>query len=89
MRFAFDYAIPMIIDFQKDSCSRAKRAGHIAWTPPSLNNTVVFLGGNEGNEANWDAEIWPGDVSMVWSECNISQMDSSKMKLSFIVSLNH
>ena len=61
MRFAFDYAIPMIIDFQKDSCSRAKRAGHIAWTPPSLNNTVVFLGGNEGNEANWDAEIWPGE----------------------------
>ena len=45
------------------------RAHHVAWTPASLNNSVVLLGGGQGyggygygGYATATAEIWPGDV---------------------------
>ena len=40
------------------------RADHVAWTPPSLPNSIVLLGGyggtNAGRHAEYTAEIVPG-----------------------------
>ena len=35
-----------------------RRSGHTAWTPPSLPNSIVLLGG--GRKKNFTAEILPG-----------------------------
>ena len=37
------------------------RLGHIAWTPTSLQNSIVLIGGDwPFGELVWDVEIWPG-----------------------------
>ena len=43
----------------KNSLNSVKRFGHVQWTPPSLPNSIVLLGGVD-NAAKLTAEIVPG-----------------------------
>ena len=42
-----------------------ERFWHTAWTPPSLPDSIVLLGGGNNNDCGTacnNAEIWPGEV---------------------------
>jgi len=60
-----------------------KRTAHVAWVPPSLPNSIVLLGGDDG-AAMFTAEILPGGGTFElrhsgWYSCGIPDEDTIVM----------